>query len=135
MLALFENPILNDTAPVIGVKNGEWIAHISIGQVHGSLAFGHAILPPTDNDSIDGLSHIVARLRISDVLDLSIAIITGQGGDADQFGAQPFLRGFFAMPMTNDPLTHHHSLAKGSPCASWTTAMLLLPTITKSRPF
>src|SRR5258708_23452708 len=31
MLALFEDPILNDTAPVIGIKHGERIAHLPIG--------------------------------------------------------------------------------------------------------
>jgi hypothetical protein len=38
------------------------------------------------------------------------------------------------MPMRDDPFSHHRSLF-ASPCASWTTAMVVLPMTTKSRPF
>ena len=53
VFALFENPILNDAAPVIGVENAEGIAHLSIGQIDRSPAFGDAILPANDDHRID----------------------------------------------------------------------------------
>src|SRR5258708_22431668 len=60
VLALFENPILNDAAPVRGVENAERIAHLPIGQIDRSSACGHAILPATDDHRIDGLTTVIA---------------------------------------------------------------------------
>ena len=79
VLALFENLILNDTAPVIGVENAERIAHLPIGQIDRSSAFGDAILPATHDYGIDGLADEIAAMSVLGVLDLSIAIVTGQG--------------------------------------------------------
>src|SRR5260370_40668487 len=79
ILALFENPVLNDAAPVIGVENAERIAHLPIGQIDRSSAFGYAILPPTHDHGIDGLATVIASMSVLGVLGLSIAIVPGQG--------------------------------------------------------
>jgi hypothetical protein len=62
MLAFFEDPVFNDAAAVIGIEDAKRITHVSIGQVHGSPTFGDAIVPPPDDDGIDGLANKVASM-------------------------------------------------------------------------
>lgn len=112
-LARFANPVLHDAAPVRGVENAEGSAHLSLGQRDRSAAFGDAILPPTHDHGSAGLATVLASLCVLGLLGLSLALVTGQGWDADYFGAQAVLGGVFAMPMTNDPLTQQRTLPFG----------------------
>ena len=52
ILALFEDAILNHTAPIIGVKYDERIADGAIGQIDGSPCFWDTILPLAHDDGI-----------------------------------------------------------------------------------
>ena len=45
MLAFFENAILNDATPVIGIKNEKGIAYVSIGQIDRASGGRLAIFP------------------------------------------------------------------------------------------
>src|SRR5260221_11419670 len=79
MFALFEDPVLNDAAPGIGVENAEGIARIPIGQIDRPSAFGAAILPATHDHGIDGLATVLAPMPALGLLGLAIAVVTGQG--------------------------------------------------------
>ena len=86
MLAFFENAILNDAAPVIGIENGKWIVHICIGQIDGAFDFGLTIFPLAHDHGIDGLTNLIASMCVLGVFVVPIAIITGQRFYPDQFG-------------------------------------------------
>src|SRR5450759_1060211 len=79
ILALFEDAVLNDTAPIIGDKNDERIADGAICQLDGSSRFWDTILPLAHHDGIDRLTHILPPMGQLRLRLLSIAVITGQG--------------------------------------------------------
>jgi hypothetical protein len=77
MLAFFENAVLNDRAPVIGIKDHERIGNLAIGQIDGASASRRAIVLASDNDGVDRLTLVVVTMGLLCLLWLPIAIIEG----------------------------------------------------------
>src|SRR6266581_4225876 len=106
ILAFLEDAILNDTAPVVAVKDHKRIADRAIGQVDRAVSGWHAIVPAAYHDRVNGLALIVAPMGVLRLLWLPITIIGRQSLNAHQFGAQALLCGHFAMTMVHHPLAH-----------------------------
>jgi len=79
MLALFEDPILNHTAPVVGIKDRERVVDRSIGQIDRASAFGHPIVPAAHHHRIDRLALIVASMRVLGLSGCSIPRVAQRG--------------------------------------------------------
>src|SRR5258708_16983854 len=77
MLALFEEAILNHTAPIIGIKDPKRIADRGIGQIDRASTFGHPIVPTAYDHRIDRLPLIVASPSVLGLFGCPIAIIAG----------------------------------------------------------
>ena len=72
MLALLENAILNHRAPVIGIKDHKWVADRTIGQVDGAIGGRCPIVPAAHHDGVDGLSFVLAPMRVLRLFRLPI---------------------------------------------------------------
>src|SRR5713101_8878200 len=113
ILPLLENAVLDHRAPIVGVKDHERVTDWAIGQVDGARAGWHPIVPAAYDDRVDGLSLVVASMRVLCLLWFPIAVIRRQFLNSHQFGAQALLRRCFATPMAHDPLAHVNSLPLG----------------------
>ncbi len=111
--AFFENAILNDATPVVGIEHLERIAYARIGYIDCASGFGQPILPCAHHHGIDGLTDVISAVGILRLSRIALLIVAGQPLDADHFRAQALLGGGFAMPVPHDSLPYRCSLSFG----------------------
>jgi len=113
MLALFENAILNDATPVVGIEHLERIAYPRIGYIDGASGFRLAILPCAHQHGIDRLADLLTARSGLRVFGVAVLVIAGQCFDTDEFGAHTLLCGGFAMTPAHHSFAHDRSFPFG----------------------
>src|SRR6266566_4166302 len=87
ILALLEKAILNHAAPIISVKDHKGITDWAIGQVDGAIGSRDTVVPAAHDHGVDGLSFVIASMRVLRVLRIPIAIGGRQSLNTDQLAA------------------------------------------------